>query len=154
MLLTPWLFLASGASAKLWGWGNEFTIVARMRFKDPFQIWKPDVCEGWGNWCDKSKCTGLEKFDIDLGKVDKGKERWWEDGVTHVHFDWARIQRKEGAWIDLWRRNDGRFDMYENEKGDHPHGFCEPVSNPGNDLPPRKNCDNAETIVCLACYQY
>lgn len=165
MLFLPALLLASGASAKLWGWEREFTLVARQRPWKMMDMMEADACAGWDDWCEKSKCTRLEKFDIDLGSVNKKHEQWWEQGMRRVHFDWARVQRKNSAWIDLWRRADGRFDMWENEKGSSPHGFCEVPPGGDNGTPMIKSCrdsdanepianDGAETIVQLVCYQY
>lgn len=128
--------LASTTSAKLWGWENTFSIVVRIRndqnsSPNPYAVVGVESCPGWGTWCGDD-CHSLQRYDVSGGGVDESFNEWREMGMTKVHYDWARLERDEAAWIDLWRRADGRFDMHENGKGGRASGFCEMPAHPGN----------------------
>lgn len=156
-LLPPLLLLPSFSDAKLWGWDDQFTIVARKMVEDDIMpwYWMGAPCNGWGNWCEHQECKRLQHFNVDLGGINKKQKNWYAQALQDVNYHWARIERENGAWIDLWRRGDGRFDMFENNKPPVPHGFCEPIMDPGGSgKPMRKDCNGQDTVVALACYQY
>lgn len=159
-MLLPSLLIAAGlAHAKLWGWDDAFTLVVRNMGKNPLGnwYWMAASCQGWGNWCDNQSCKRLQNFNVDLGGVDRKKDQWYSAALQATNYDWAHIERENGAWIDLWRRGDGRFDIFENNRQPaHPHGFCESLKDPNGDGQWHVFCDNGktDTIIALACYQY
>lgn len=179
MLLSTALFLFGGAnavSARLWGWEDEFTIVVRTHmvdappdsFQDPLnhipvdnpkqvlEVAQRQSCPGWGTWCSES-CRELQTYHVTGNHVDKSQAGHWEQAVTKMTYDWARVERDKSAWIDLWRRDDdGTFDMYEADKDAPPQGFCKVPPNPGKDGPPQTKCGDSDldTVISLVCYQY
>lgn len=172
MLITPLLLLAGSVLGKennlwprpkkMWGWESEWAIVARNHLSDPRKM-RVDVCNGWGNFCQADKCHETQKFDISGKEIKPNRKwAWWQDGVIWVQYDWAHIRRPDAAWIDLWRRVDGRFDVFQNQMPAIPYGFCEQVSKIQNGLPPKVRCPDEkgsrhpelEATITLACYQY
>lgn len=177
MRLFPTLYLlATTAHAQhLWGWEPTFTIVARLRkaaytpsqntindvsrlrtqedSSNGYEIVRIDSCVQFGGQDCVSDCRPLQKFNTDGKSVNKSLRNWRSVAVTRGGYDWARIQREDSAWIDLWRRPDGRWDMYENGKDTGALGFCELPVDGKESLSSRCSDADTEAVVALACYQ-
>lgn len=176
MRLPTALLLAGTAHATLWGWEETFTVVARLQKpeynpsqitpndvsqikppentdQDAYAVASVDVCATWNGWCG-GDCVPLQTFDMTGGAIGKTSTGWRVSALTKGQFEWARLQRENAAWIDLWRRWDGKWDMHENGKTGGAQGFCEmPLE--GSAF--RAKCpgsDDAVSVVSLVCHQY
>lgn len=138
LILAGWFaLLAPTAHAWLWGWPKEWTIS---------QTSKGYVaCEGSGNYCPTAtgwdKCRVLQEF-----RGDRDGSWFWNHD-----FNWGTMRKKNSAWIDLWKADGGKWNLFESNKDGHVHGQCEAIRR-GGDCP---NGDNAHlSVVALHCWQW
>lgn len=89
--------------------------------------------------------------------MDKTIKNWQAISLTSGNYDWARIERAHSAWIDLWAREDGRWDIYENGKNGKETGalgFCEMPVDAEKAL--ARTCPGStdDTVISLTCFLY
>lgn len=142
-MLLSLLILPLSASAKLWGWPDEFS-VHKMELK---QNWPPGshgeafyMCPGWDNWCKgvEGGCEEMQHFKPS-GRLASGS---------------IYMQKANAAWMDLWRVGDTTtYDMYEQNGDGAVHGQCQLTNRAPHD------CDNtfftsSIVQVYLHCWQW
>lgn len=139
LILAGWFALLAPAQAWLWGWPKEWTVsLAGGGYV---------VCEGTGNYCPTAtgwdKCDRVEEFRSD--QANHNSWFWAHD------FGWAHMRKPNAAWVDIWRGDDGKYNMYESNKDGHVHGQCEPVRS-GGDCPgaDRKHL----SMIAMHCWQW
>lgn len=114
LLLSPAL-----ASAKLWGWPDDFSIDERQgQSHYPPSEASPNfgyMCEGFGDWCNWDKCRQMQAFQISGNRL----------GGNYMF-----LQMENAAWVDLWKVGDSEtYNMYEQSGDGTVHGQCEIAEN-------------------------
>lgn len=132
--------LAGSASARLNGWQNDWALVRDGIDGNPYAVWK--VCDGWGEFCDDSRCQYLEHFQ----STPDGLE-------ASFSMNWLRVSMRKGgaAWVDAYRLNDGSdtFEIFETNGDGKPQGQCQ------LDYGSSVDCkDGRKSLPKLHCWQW
>lgn len=119
--LSTLALLATGlaANAKLSGWPDDFAIVQFKIYdwRQPFGwMTSRKMCEGWGTWCDESKCHNLESIDISPRSIES---------IVNTNWQWVNARKSNAALMDLWRGDGETFNMFEQNGNGQQQGQCQ-----------------------------
>lgn len=111
---TTLLFLVPTlASAKLWGWPDEFTIHRSWGKQSNNPISRTMACQSWYNFCNENSavCTDLQLYNGNGGQPRDSS--------------YVEVRMENAAWMDLWRAgNTGKYDIFEHNGDGSIAGYC------------------------------
>lgn len=94
------------------------------------------VCSGWGNWCDESRCGWAQQLRTS-GNNPKDVARW----------RWMQVRMADAAWIDLWRANGDTFGLFESGGDGKQQGECQLAGD-------RVDCGDDHYVALVHCWQW
>lgn len=102
------------ANAKLWGWPDDFALVYRHDLDNGKTHFK--ICEGWGNFCDDSRCQDLDTMEVSPGGMGS---------IVPTSWKYVNMRKGGSAWLDAWRAEGDTFNMFEQNGDGSVHGQCQ-----------------------------
>lgn len=135
------------AQAKLSGWPDDFGLVKFETYIQNLGWWSTTwkMCEGWGDWCNESRCHDLENIDVDPRGIE---------GILTSNWKWLNARKSNAAWMDLWRGNGDTFSMFEQNGNGQQQGQCQ-LHNPDPPLGYEKFCrDGYRYTPIMHCWQW